>query len=116
MFRFEGLEIWQLAIEYGSKIYDFANTLPKEELFGLSFQLKRASVSISNNIAEGSGAGTKKDFRNFLDISVKSALETVSMLFFCKKRNFITEHLFAKLYEESDKIVRKINAFKRSLC
>lgn len=38
MFRFEGLEIWQLAIEYGSKIYDFANTLPKEELFGLSSQ------------------------------------------------------------------------------
>lgn len=116
MFRFENLEIWRLAIEYANKIYDFTNTLPNEELFGLSSQLKRSAVSVSNNIAEGSGAGTKRDFRNFLDISVKSTLETISMLFFCKKRNFITEQLFAELYEESDKIVRKINAFKKSLC
>lgn len=88
MFRFENLEIWRLAIEYANKIYDFTNTLPNEELFGLSSQLKRSAVSVSNNIAEGSGAGTKRDFRNFLDISVKSTLETISMLFFCKKAKF----------------------------
>lgn len=115
MFRFEKLEIWQLAISYGSKIYDFANTLPKEELFGLSSQLKRAAVSISNNIAEGSGGTTNRDFRNFLDISVKSALEVISMLSFCKKRNFINVQLLAELYEESEKLIRKINAFKKSL-
>jgi four helix bundle protein len=115
MFRFEQLEIWQLAITYGSKIYDFANTLPKEELFGLSSQLKRAGVSVSNNIAEGSGGTTNRDFRNFLDISIKSALETVSLLQFCKGRDFISDELLVELYKEAEKLIRKINAFKKTL-
>jgi len=115
MFRFEQLEIWQLAIAYGNGIYDFANSLPKEELFGLSSQLKRAAVSISNNIAEGSGGTTNRDFRYFLDIAIKSALETVSLLQFCKGRNFISDKLLIELYKEAEKIIRKINAFKKTL-
>ena len=115
MFRFESLEIWQLAIDYGNKIYDFANTLPKEELFGLASQLKRSAVSISNNIAEGSGGTTRRDFRNFLDISIKSTLEIISMLFLCRKRNFIDEESRIILYNEGEKLIRKINAFKKTL-
>lgn len=65
MFRFESLEIWKLAIEYGEKLYNIADSLPQEETYGLSSQLRRAAVSISNNIAEGSGANTKKIFLVF---------------------------------------------------
>ena len=81
MFRFETLDIWKLSITYGKRLYLVANAFPKSETFALSDQLKRAAVSISNNIAEGSG-GTNKDFCNFLTISIKSVLETVNILQF----------------------------------
>lgn len=115
MFRFESLDIWRLAIEYGNQLYDVADCFPYKEMYGLSSQLKRAAVSISNNIAEGSGANTNKDFSNFLDISIKSALETVNILFFAKLRKYIDEVNQKDLYEEAEKLIRKIRAFKKRL-
>lgn len=115
MFRFESLDIWKLAIEYGNKLYDVADYFPSKEMYGLSSQLKRAAVSISSNIAEGSGANTNKDFSNFLDISIKSALETVNILYFAKSRKYIDEANRKDLYEEAEKIIRKIRAFKKRL-
>lgn len=115
MFRFEGLEIWKLAIEYGNKCYDIAETFPRKEMFALADQLRRAAVSISNNIAEGSGASTAKDFRSFLDVSIKSTLETVNILYFAKIRKYITEEKRLTLYEEAEKVIRKIRAFKKTL-
>jgi len=115
MFRFESLDIWKIAIEYGNKLYDIADSLPKKEMYGLSSQLKKAAVSISNNIAEGSGANTIKDFSCFLDVSIKSALETVNILYFAKLRNYITETNREELYKESEVLIKKIRAFKNSL-
>ena len=115
MFRFEKLEIWKLAVEYGDKVYDIADTLPRKELFGLGAQLRRAAISISSNIAEGSGGTTNRDFRNYLDISTKSILETVSQLFFAKRRGYIGNETRFSLYKEAETLVKKINAFKRSL-
>ncbi len=114
-FRFESLEIWELAIEYGNKIYDIADSLPNKELFGLGYQFRRSAVSISNNIAEGSGSSTVKDFKNYLDISIKSVLEIVSMLFFAKERRYINESLKQELYNDVEILIRKIRAFKISL-
>lgn len=114
-FRFESLEIWKLAIEYGNKIYDLADNLPKKELFGLGSQLRRSAVSISNNIAEGSGRVSIKDFKNYLDISIKSTLEIVSMLFFAETRKYIDKSQRLELYQEAEKLIRKIRAFKNSL-
>lgn len=114
-FRFESLEIWELAIEYGNKIYDIADTLPQKELFGLGSQLRRSAVSISNNIAEGSGGASIKDFRNYLDISIKSTLEIASMLFFAETREYIDRPQRVELYQEAEKLIRKIRAFKNSL-
>jgi len=66
MFRFESLRIWNTAVGYGSELNDVADELPQKEIFGLGSQLKRVAVSISSNIAEGSGFSTVKDFRNYL--------------------------------------------------
>jgi len=115
VFRFEELEIWKLAIEYGNELYDVADKFPPKELYGLGSQLRRSAVSISNNIAEGSGASTNKDFRSFLDISVKSTLETVNILYFAKIRKYITEEKRLKLYEEAEKIIRKTRSLKNTL-
>lgn len=115
MFRFEELEIWKLAIEYGNELYNIADKFPSKELYGLGSQLRRAAVSISNNIAEGSGASTNKDFCSFLDTSIKSTLETVNILYFAKIRRYVTEEKRLKLYEESEKIIRKIRSLKKTL-
>ena len=115
MFRFESLDIWKLAIEYADKLYNIADSFPQREIYGLGSQLRRAAVSISNNIAEGSGANTNKDFSCFLDISIKSALETVNILFFALLRKYISETKQKELYEEAEKLIRKIRAFKKGL-
>ena len=115
MFRFEQLDIWNLAIRYGNKLYDIAKRFPKEEVFGLINQLQRAAVSISNNIAEGSGATSIKDFSSFLDISVKSILETVNILYFARDRKYIAENDREKLYMEAEILIKKIRAFKKKL-
>ena len=115
MFRFETLDIWKLAIEYACKLYDIADSFPQKEMYGLSSQLRRSAVSISNNIAEGSGANTNRDFSNFIDISVKSALETVNIVYFALLRKYLSKTEQKELYEEAEKLVRKIRAFKKSL-
>lgn len=115
MYRFEKLEVWQLAIQYGKKIYVLADDFPKSELFGLISQIKRASLSISSNIAEGSGSGTTKDFSHFLDIAIKSTLETVSQLYFAKEMKYISDKQFKELYDESELLVKRIQGLKKYL-
>ena len=85
MYRFEKLEVWKLAINYSKKLYLLADTFPKSELFGLTAQIKRAALSISSNIAEGSGSGTTKDFSHFLDIAIKSTIELFHNCIFQKR-------------------------------
>lgn len=115
MFRFEELEIWKLAIEYGDKLYNIADKFPMRELYAMGSQLRRAALSISNNIAEGSGGSSNKDFCSFLDRSIKSTLETVNILYFAEIRKYINEEKRLELYKEAERIVRKIRAFKKSL-
>ncbi|MFC1807434.1 four helix bundle protein [Candidatus Omnitrophota bacterium] len=115
MFRFEELDIWKLAIEYADKVYDLANKLPADEKYNLIIQLKKATLSISNNIAEGSGTATSRNFSSFLDISVASAFETINLLHFAKIRRYITEEEKQVLYQKAEILVKRIRAFKNSL-
>ena len=115
MFRFETLEIWKLSIEYADHIYKVSESFPEEEKFGLTSQLRRAAVSISTNIAEGSGADSAKDYKNFLNISTKSTLETVSLSVIAAKRKLISESVRLDFYEEAERLIRKIRAFKKAL-
>lgn len=115
MFRFESLDIWKLSLDYADKLYDIANSFPREEMFALSDQLRRVAVSISNNIAEGSGSATNKNFSSFLDISIKSALETVNILFLASRREYIAEKERQSLYDEAEILIKKIRAFKNKL-
>lgn len=114
MFRFEELEIWKMAIEYADKCYNIADKFPKHEIFALGDQLRRAAVSIPNNIAEGSG-GTPKEFSNFLNISVRSTLETISILIMAERRVYISAEQRLTLYKEAEILIRRIRAFKNSI-
>ena len=89
--------------------------LPKEELYALGDQLRRAAVSISANIAEGSGSNSVKDFRNYLNVSVKSMLEVVSLLAVAEKNDYISSGKFDELRNKAEILVKRIQAFRNSL-
>jgi len=74
-FRFQDLEIWQMSIEISDKLFDIADELSHKHLYRFSEQLRGAGMSIANNIAEGSGSTSNKDFSNFLNIARKSTFE-----------------------------------------
>lgn len=114
-FRFEGLKIWQEAIDLANLIYDIANKFPRVELFGLSSQIKRAAVSISANIAEGSASETVKEFKMFLSYSMRSSAEVVSELHIAQNRNYISEKEFGNLYNKLEILIKRITAFKNKL-
>lgn len=115
MFRFEKLDVWHESIQYAIKIYLLADTLPKSELFGLNSQIKRAVLSISSNIAEGTGSSTEKDFAHFLDIAIKSSIETVSQLMFGKEMKYFSEESIKPLYQQAELLIKRIQSLKKSL-
>ena len=115
MFKFEKLQVWEDSIEYGKKVYKTTENFPKTELFGLTDQLKRACVSISSNIAEGSGSPSNKHFSHFLDIAMGSTIETVSQLMFAKELKYIDQTSLDALYKEAEILIRKIQSLKKSL-
>jgi len=114
-FKFENLEIWKLACEYADEIHDLTKTFPKDERFSLSDQLNRSSSSIADNIAEGSGSKTVRDFSNYLQNAVKSTYESVSQLYRAKRRGYITEEQRHYFYEKARLLVSKILSFKATI-
>src|SRR5215475_8323229 len=98
MFNFEKLEVWQKAIDFADLIYNETRRFPAEERFGLTNQLRRAAVSISSNIAEGSSRSSNTDFAPFTEIAGGSVFEAVSQAFIPRLRNFFAEDQFRKIY------------------
>lgn len=113
-FRFEKLNIYQEALKLIDLIYLLSKRFPKEEIFGLTNQLRRAAVSIALNIAEGSSR-TRKDFAHFLDLSKGSCFECVAVLMICKNQKLINANEYDNLYEQINKIARMISKFQISL-
>lgn len=114
-FRFEKLEIWQLAVQFAEAVYEVTGQFPKDEIYGLSSQLKRAATSISLNIAEGTGRSSRKDFAHFLDITTGSVFEVITALRIAKNRGFIAEHHYTAIYSDAEMLARKIASFKKSV-
>src|SRR3989338_3233080 len=115
MFRFEQLDIWRDSIKFTNDIYAICKIFPKEEVFAMCDQLKRASVSISSNIAEGSGSSSNKDFKNYLSISTKSVFEVVSLLTIAKQNRYISDDNFILLYNQAEILTKRIQSFRNSL-
>jgi four helix bundle protein len=89
-FRFQDLEIWQLAIEIPDELLIIADELEKKHLFKFAEQLKDSAMSMSNNIAEGSGLNFKKKFKYFLNVSRRSTFENENILIILNRRKLIT--------------------------
>ncbi|MBI2195507.1 MAG: four helix bundle protein [Candidatus Levybacteria bacterium] len=113
-FRFENLEIYKETLFLIELIYTLTKKFPKDEMFGITNQLRRASVSILLNIAEGSSR-TRKDFAHFLSLSKGSCFECVAILEVCKNQKYISDKEFLGFYERLNKISRMIGRFQISL-
>ena len=114
-FRFQDLEIWKEAIEIGNILFDIADSLEEKKLFRFAEQLRSAGMSMSNNIAEGSGSNSKTDFKNFLNIAKRSTFENANILIILNKRNLIDNLTMDSLLERLEILCRKITNFQRSL-
>ncbi|HKL37153.1 MAG TPA: four helix bundle protein [Salegentibacter sp.] len=97
---FKELKVWQKAIDLVTETYTKSQDFPKEELYGLTSQIRRSAVSIPSNIAEGCGRKTDKDFANFLGISLGSAFELETQLIIAKNLNFMNSEEFKSLENE----------------
>jgi four helix bundle protein len=115
MFGFEKLEVWQLAIEFADEVYAHTASFPTDERFGLTSQMRRAAVSISANIAEGSGRGSKQDFARFLEIAYGSLMEVVSDAHIALRREMLAQTEFASLLQRADRLARMLSGLRSSI-
>ena len=114
-FRFETLEIWQMAKEYATRVYVITAKFPRHEDYGLKSQLNRAVNSIALNIAEGTAKHSNRAFDYHLEIAVGSTFEVVAGAFLAKDRAYITEAEHGTLYEDGQRLAKSINAFRNTL-
>ena len=114
-FRFQDLEIWQMAMEIADELFDIADDLDKRKLYRFAEQLRGAGMSMSNNIAEGSGSLSKKEFSQFLNIAKRSTFENANILILLQKRGLTKDGVVALLLDQLDHLCRKITNFQKSL-
>jgi four helix bundle protein len=96
-FRFEELKVWHIAADLSNEIDLLVKTFPVEERYSLASQMKRAADSVVLNIAEGSTGQTVPEFKRFLDIALRSAIEVVACLYLARKRKYITDEVYQKI-------------------
>lgn len=114
-FKFEKLLVWQKAVDLSYNIHELTRSFPKEELFILTSQIKRAADSVSLNIAEGSTGQSNAEFNKFLGYALRSDIEVVGCLHIGRKRGLIDEHNFFALYTQCEEILVMINGLRNSL-
>jgi four helix bundle protein len=115
MFNIEKLEVWQKAIDFADLIYNKTRAFPSDERFGLTNQLRRAAVSISSNIAEGSSRSSKSDFARFVEIATGSVFEVVSQAFIAQRQSFLSEDQFREIYADAEELSRMLSGLRKSL-
>ena len=108
MNRHKELKVWQESIDFVSSVYSCAKKFPKDELYGITSQLNRASVSIAANIAEGAGRNSNKEFVQFLSIAMGSSAEVETLLIISEKQGYLSK-------EKRDEILLKLNQIQNML-
>jgi len=114
-FKFEKLTIWQKAMDFGEDIFKISSLFPKEEIYNLFSQIRRASDSIALNISEGSIGQSNPEFKKFLGYAIRSLAEVVTCLHKAKRRNYINEDDFNQLYDETFYLMNMMNSFKSKI-
>lgn len=114
-FRFEGLEIFQQAMDFAASTYQLGGSFPKQEVFGLKANLRRAATSVALNIAEGAGRGTRREFARFIDMANGSLFEAFSSFLLAERLGYIRADDVACVREQADYVARRLANFKKAL-
>jgi four helix bundle protein len=115
MSNFKKLEVWQKAIAFADHVYAVTNHFPAEERFGLANQMRRAAVSISSNLAEGTSRLSRKDFSRFVEIATGSLFEVIYQAYLGRNQGFISESQSEYLYLLAEEQSRMLSGLRRSL-
>lgn len=113
--NYRNLEVWKRSLDLTADIYRLTKQLPKEELFGLSDQMRRAVVSIPSNIAEGAGRNSDKEFKRFLFIANGSIAELETQLLICEKLDFADQADIYSLLRRTEEIRKMIFGLKNRI-
>lgn len=114
-FKFENLKVWKDSVKFAGDIYKLSKKLPKNEQFGLISQLNRASVSISLNIAEGTGRNSDPEMSRFIQIAIGSINEVVTILHIALDQSFINRDEFIAHYKRCEDLSRMLHSFRNYL-
>ncbi len=115
MHNFKELLIWQKGIKLATEVYKATTGFPKEEMYGISSQIKRCAVSVSSNIAEGAGRNSEKEFLHFLSISYGSLYELETQLIIAQNINFITTDKLESIVAQITELQKMIYKFQQKL-
>ncbi len=114
-FRFVDLEIWRDSIEVAERLFDLSDGLEAKRLYRFAEQLRGSGMSMSNNITEGSGSFSKREFSNFLNIARRSTFENANILLVLEKRELLEAEVVTEILDRLDHLCRKITNFQKSL-
>ena len=114
LFSFEKLIAWQKARELAVEIYKITKLFPKEELFGITSQMRRCSVSVASNLVEGSGRNSMKDKARFTQIAFGSALELLNQLILSFDFEYVEEQKYIEIREKITEVTVLINGLYKS--
>lgn len=115
MKTFRDLSIWQKAMNLVTNTYQITEKFPKEELFGLTSQIRRSAISLPSNIAEGYGRDSNKELLRFINIAIGSLFEFQTQIEIAKNINYLNENEFKNLYEETRELEAMIISFSKRL-
>ena len=114
-FDFEKLEVYKRAMQFIRKVYETTEKFPREELYGVTGQLRRAAVSIATNIAEGSGRHHKRDHQQFLRMARSSCYECVPLLEVARDLGYVNGQTHDALYKDCNELAMMLNRFIAAL-
>lgn len=114
-FKFENLKVWHLALDLDEEICDMVKSFPKDEIFILTSQIKRAADSVVLNIAEGCTLQSNIEFKRFLIIANRSALEVIAALYLSRRRKYINDIIFNDKYKKYEGLIIMIQALIKKL-
>jgi four helix bundle protein len=115
-FKFEKLEVWQLALEYIDLVYEITAQLPKGEDYNLKSQVRRAATSVALNIAEGSTGQTNAEQARFLGLAIRSLLETVACQHIISRRGYLTDETrLRQAYHRAETLAAKLHTMRKAI-
>ena len=113
--NYEELEVWQKAMELVTRLYRVTGKFPREEVYGLTSQLRRAAVSVPSNIAEGQGRKSTREFLNHLSIAKGSLMEVQTQVEIARRLTFMTQEQFQEIRKQTETIAKLLNGLIRAL-